>query len=212
MSLEVVGAGFGRTGTDSLRHALERLGFGPCHHMFVVGEDLPRRLPPWEAAAAGEPQDWREVFAGFRAQVDWPGAAVWRELAETFPDAKVILSTRDPEAWWRSVEATILPFILQRLEPESPERARQMRMAARLIDEGVFGGRMAEKDHALAVFRAHEAEVKAALPPERLLVYEVGSGWAPLCDFLGVPVPDEPYPNSNSTAEFQARVRKRPAD
>lgn len=206
MTLQVIGAGFGRTGTNSLQIALERLGFAPCHHMFVVVEDPERRLPPWEALARGETPDWRAVFADFRAQVDWPGAAVWRELAAAFPEAKVILTVRDPESWWRSVEATILPFVLGRVETSDPLRLRRMAMAREVIDRRVFGGRMAEKDHALAVFARHVEEVKAALPPERLLVFEVREGWGPLCAFLGRPVPEGPFPRENSTAAFNART------
>jgi Sulfotransferase domain len=95
MALRVIGAGFGRTGTHSLKLALEQLGFAPCHHMYEVRAH-PEQLAFWQAAARGELPDWDEVFAGFAAQVDWPGARFWRELAEHFPHAKVILSVRRP--------------------------------------------------------------------------------------------------------------------
>ncbi len=119
MPLKIIGPGFGRTGTNSLKLALEHLGFGPCHHMFEV-RDNPELLADWEAAARGEPVDWDKVFRGYRSQVDWPGARYWRELAQHFPEAKVILSVRDPDAWFDSVQATIAPFIAARGKHPSP--------------------------------------------------------------------------------------------
>jgi Sulfotransferase domain len=119
MPLEVIGPGFGRTGTNSLKLALEHLGFGPCHHMFEV-RDKPELLPAWEAAADGETVDWNKVFSGYRSQVDWPGARYWRELSQYFPKAKVILSVRDPDAWFDSVQATIAPFVSARGKHPSP--------------------------------------------------------------------------------------------
>ena len=203
MALQVLGAGFGRTGTNSLRLALERLGFGPCHHMFEV-RDNPGQLPAWEAAARGEPVDWDAMFAGYRAQVDWPGAAYWRQLAAHYPDARVILSIRDPDAWFDSVQATIGPFMTtMRGRHDSPHMNAIAEMCAQFIVQDIFDGRMDDRAHATAVFAAHVEEVTAALPAERLLVYETGTGWGPLCTFLGVPVPDEPYPLTNTTTEFR---------
>lgn len=203
MALEVVGAGFGRTGTNSMRLALDRLGFGPCHHMFEV-RDNPEQLPAWEATARGESVDWDKVFKGYRSQVDWPGAAYWRPISEHFPDAKVILSIREPHAWYASVQATIGPFMTtMRGKHSSAHLNAVAEMCDRCIVQGIFGGKLDDRDHAVAVFEAHVAEVKATIPAERLLVYETGSGWAPLCAFLGVPEPEEPYPLTNSAVEFQ---------
>lgn len=205
MTLAVIGTGFGRTGTNSLRLALERLDFGPCHHMFALREH-PDQLIHWQAAARGETLDWDAAFAGWRAAVDWPSAAFWRETAAHFPQAKVIHSTRSPESWHRSVMSTIYPAMQGLEEVEPGPRRNRLEMARRLIVDGVFGGRMDDPDHAMAVYRAHEAEVRRSIPAERLLVYEVGAGWEPLCRFLGAPVPGEPYPETNTTAEFKARV------
>lgn len=206
MALEIIGAGFGRTGTNSLKLALEQLGFGPCHHMFEV-RDNPAQLPAWEAAARGEAVDWDAMFQGYRAQVDWPGAAYWRQLARHYPEAKVILSVRDPDAWFDSVQATIGPFMTtQRGRHDDAHMNAISEMCARFIAQDIFGNRMDDRDHAIAVFEAHAAEVRATIPADRLLVYETGSGWAPLCEFLGVPEPDEPYPSSNSTEEFRKRA------
>ena len=123
MALEIIGPGFGRTGTHSLKIALEQLGFGPCHHMFEV-RDHPEQLPAWQAVARGEQVDWDQVFRGYRAQADWPGARVWRELARHWPEAKVILTVRDPDEWFDSVQATIAPFLAPRGAHSSTARRR----------------------------------------------------------------------------------------
>lgn len=202
MALSIVGAGFGRTGTNSLRLALEQLGFGPCHHMFEV-RDNPDQLPGWEAASRGEAVDWDVIFQGYRAQVDWPGAAYWRQLSNHYPDAKVILSLRDPDAWFDSVQATIGPVMTtMRGHHDSAHMNAIAEMCHRFIVEDIFDGRLEDRDHAISVFNAHAAEVQASIPAERLLVYETGTGWGPLCEFLGTPVPDEPYPSTNSTKQF----------
>ena len=184
MPLEIIGPGFGRTGTNSLKLALEHLGFGPCHHMFEV-RDNPELLPDWEAAARGEEVDWDRVFAGYRSQVDWPGARYWRELARHFPDARVILSVRDPDAWFDSVQATIAPFIAARGTHPSPHANAIAEMAYQAIVAQIFDDRMSDRDHATRVFRAHVAEVQSEIAAERLLTFDPRDGWQPLCDFLG---------------------------
>ena len=209
MALEVIGAGFGRTGTNSLKLALEQLGFGPCHHMFEV-RDNPEQLPAWETAARGEAVDWDVVFDGYRSQVDWPGAAYWRQLSEHYPKAKVILSVRDPNEWFDSVQSTIGPFMTTKRGQHGNDHLNAIsEMCGKFIAQDIFDGQMNDRDHAVSVFKAHTDEVTATIPRERLLVYQTGSGWAPLCSFLGVAVPDEPYPLTNSTKEFQERVAAR---
>ena len=201
MSLQIIGAGFGRTGTNSLKLALERLGFGPCHHMFEV-RDNPGQLPNWEAAARGETVDWDDVFYGYRSQVDWPGARYWRELVQHFPEAKVILSVRDPDAWFDSVQATITPFIAARGTHASPHANAIAEMAYQAIVAQLFDERMSERDHATRVFREHVAQVQSEIPAERLLTFDLRDGWQPLCEFLGVEVPEIPFPRTNSSREF----------
>jgi hypothetical protein len=208
MPLEIIGPGFGRTGTNSLKLALEHLGFGPCHHMFEV-RDNPELLPDWEAAARGEPVDWDRVFRGYRSQVDWPGARYWRELARHFPEAKVILTVRDPDAWFDSVQATIVPFIAARGTHPSPHVNAIAEMAYRTIVALIFEDRLSDRDHATRVFREHIAVVKAEIPAHRLLVLDLREGWQPLCDFLGVEVPDVPFPKTNSSKEFVEEEWKR---
>jgi hypothetical protein len=197
MSLEVIGAGMGRTGTHSLKLALNRLGFGPCHHMseVITREDQSRM---WRAVARGESPGWEALYAGYRSAVDWPTAHYWRELAAVYPAAKLILTVRDPEAWHRSVVQTIGEAIGRDTGGET--------FGARVIAGEIFGGRMMDRDHAIAVYEAHNAAVKAAIPPARLLVYEVAEGWEPLCAHLGVPAPGEAFPLTNTTEEFRARI------
>ncbi len=202
MPLEIVGAALGRTGTNSLKLALEELGFGPCHHMFEV-RDNPGQLPFWQAAARGDLPDWDRVFADFRACVDWPSARFWREIAAHYPDAKVLLTLRDADKWFASVHATIYPVIVSWRAREPSHFRDTMEMAEEIIVKQTFGGRLDDRDHALAVYRAHEQEVRRGIAPERLLAYDVAQGWEPLCAFLEVPVPDTPFPRTNTSEEFR---------
>jgi hypothetical protein len=199
MPLSVIGAGFGRTGTMSLKLALEQLGFGPCYHMEEVFKN-PKAPGYWEAVADGEPVDWEEVFAGYHATVDWPGATFYRELAEAYPQAKVILTLRDPEAWFASTQSTIF----NSADPEIQQIVADAAMG-RMGDKVVFSlfdHQIRDKERVISVFNRHNETVRNTIPPERLLVYEVSQGWEPLCAFLGVPVPAGPMPKLNSTENF----------
>ncbi len=178
MALRIVGAAFGRTGTQSLKLALEQLGFGPCHHMYEV-RDHPEQLPYWQAAARGDPPDWDEVFADYRSCVDWPSARYWRGIAAHYPDAKVLLTLRDAESWLASVHATIYPSIESWPTREPGHHRDMLKMAEEIIVKQTFGGRLDERDHALAVYRRHEEEVRDTIAPERLLAYDVSQGWEP---------------------------------
>ncbi len=204
MALRVVGAGFGRTGTHSLKLALERLGFGPCHHMFEV-RGTPAQLPYWQAAARGDLPDWDEVFTDYRSCVDWPSARFWREIAGHYPQAKVLLTVRPAQAWLKSMHATIYPVMRDRGKKEPGHFRDTMDMAYEIIVEQTFGGRLDEPDHALAVFRRHVAQVQQSIAPARLLTYDVAQGWRPLCEFLEVPVPDIPFPRTNTREAFGRR-------
>jgi hypothetical protein len=197
MTLSVIGAGFGRTGTYSLNAALEILGFGPCHHMADVNSS-DRQKAMWRAAGRGEPVDWEEIYDGFQSAVDWPTAHFWRELADYYPEAKIILTVRDPDAWLKSVSETIALTMGPDANPES--------FGVAVIRNKVFGNRIGDAEHVKAVFNAHNAEVIATIPKSRLLVYEVKQGWPPLCAFLGVPIPDEPFPMTNTTQGFRERI------
>ena len=203
MALTIVGAGFGRTGTHSLKLALEQLGFGPCHHMYEVIEN-PEQLPYWEAAARGELPDWDEVFADYGSCVDWPSARFWREIAAHYSDAKVLLSVRPEENWLKSIHGTIYPVIRDRADNEPGFYRDLMEMTYAIIEQQTFGDQLGDPGHALEVYRAHTAEVQATIAPDRLLTFDVTEGWELLCAFLGAPVPDIAFPHTNQSQDFQA--------
>ncbi len=214
--MRVIGAGVGRTGTLSLKAALERLGFGPCFHGRHV-LDHPDRLPLWLAAAEGEAVDWAAVFAGYPSSVDWPGAAFWRPLLAAFPAAKVILTVRDADGWYDSVDRTIYRMFGYGPVDNRVTEAREVvpgldeftAFHRRMIWDGFFAGRFGDRAAAIRAYEEHNAAVRREVPADRLLVISPGAGWAPLCDFLGVPVPDEPYPHLNDPERFWARVAAR---
>jgi len=203
MSLKVVGAGFGRTGTHSLKLALEKLGFGPCYHMAEVFTH-PGHAEAWLALAEGRSHDFGSVLAGYRSAVDFPVVHFWRELAKANPGAKVILTERDPKVWYESARRTIFPRMA--MDPDTAEYPTQLRMAQRIVKLLTFGGNLDEA-HVIDVYRRHNDEVRRTIAPERLLVFDGAMGWAPLCEFLQVPVPDEPFPRTNTAEEFQARAK-----
>lgn len=200
--LAVLGIGLGRTGTASLKIALEQLGFGPCHHMLELFS-RPGDAERWQARARGEPVGWDQLLGGFRSTVDWPSVWFWRELVRDFPDAKIILTVRDPERWYDSISNTIFKALEQPL-PENDLAARGQRIMAKdIIVERHFDNRPHDKAHVLARYAEHNAEVQRSVPAARLLTYDVAEGWAPLCAFLGVPVPDAPFPTVNRRDDFQ---------
>lgn len=222
-TLQVIGAGFGRTGTLSLRAALERLGVGPCDHMEPTLAQ-PERVALWQDAAARkrdrQPINWRPLLEGYRAAVDWPAAAFWQELSAAHPQSRVILTVRDPGRWYESMAATLFP-LHRRIEQSAwarvllhltglanPALRDAYRLTHDLVWRATFDGRFADRAHALHVFHTHERAVRAAIPPDRLLVFDVAQGWEPLCTFLGKPVPPgEPFPHINDTGSFQRRTR-----
>jgi len=196
MSLQVIGAGWGRTGTYSLYTALERLGFR-THHMHEVF--LNPVHSEWFLAAARGAADWDAIYDGYAATVDWPGASFWRELADVYPDAKVLLSVRDPQEWYESYCATIQRPIAEGGFGTWDEMVREV------IVERDFGGEPDDRDHLVGAFERHTDDVIASIAPERLLVYRVSEGWEPLCAFLGVEAPDAPFPRMNDRESFGKR-------
>lgn len=206
MTLSIIGAGFGRTGTLSLKLALDQLGFGPCYHMNEVFA-RPGHAQAWRDALRAGHADWDGLLRGYGAAVDWPSAYFWRQLAAHYPAARVILTVRDRDAWYQSIARTLFPAQRRPLPPPDDPHYAQLAMPRELILQGTFG-QIEDKDHVLAVYDAHNAAVRAAIEPERLLEYDVTDGWAPLCAFLGVPVPDAPYPHSNTTQEFIDRLKQ----
>jgi hypothetical protein len=205
--MKVIGAGFGRTGTLSLKAALERLGLGPCAHMMPLIEDQ-ERAKLWLSAAEGDRSCLRAALDGHRSTVDWPGAYFWRDLIELYPEAKVVLTVRDPEKWYRSAEQTIYPAAMKAKSGPGP-MAPFGKMAHATVWDGTFKGRFDERDFALRVMEQHNEAVRREVPAERLLEFEVKQGWQPLCDFLGTPVPAEDFPRLNDSKTFQQRQAER---
>lgn len=203
MALRVIGSGLGRTGTLSLKLALEQLGFGPCHHMREV-LDHPESVPLWIDAFEGRP-DWKAIFEGYNSTVDVPGSRFWRELSEYYPDAKVLHSVRDPDAWFDSTQQSVFAPDSHSLNPKPPFD----RFFAHSLSS--FQGRMHDRAFMIDHFRRHNSEVERTIPSHRLLVYEVSQGWGPLCSFLGVRVPEVPFPVTNTREEFAARTAARNA-
>ncbi|MGH8506368.1 MAG: sulfotransferase family protein [Stenotrophobium sp.] len=213
MSLKIVGVGFGRTGTESLYTALNQLGF-PCYHMYEVLRNKANKshLDFWlEVAnsAPGTPHDWEQVFARYTAAVDNPACVVWRELLVRYPDAKVILTLhpKGAEAWYDSTMDTIYftenTWQFKVLKALTPFGRKFGAMSRKLIWQRGHQGTMTDRKKAIEYYQRHIETIKAAIPPERLLIFTVDQGWGPLCRFIGVPVPVSPFPNVNSRAEFQ---------
>lgn len=203
MTLQVIGAGIGRTGTYSLKLALEQLGLGPCYHMEEVLKNQAVHVPLWAAAAEGR-HDWSAIFEGYASAVDWPTAGFYRDLCKAYPSAKFVLTHRSPQSWRQSFSETIHKLVTGEAAVP-PDMQPWLEMARAVIARnGVKPGLDATELE--AAYIAHNEEVQAAIPGERLLVFEVKEGWTPLCDFLGVAAPDGPFPRSNDRAEFWDRV------
>ena len=205
MALKAIGAGIGRTGTMSLKLALEQLGFGPCHHMIEVLTNMPAQLPPWQDAVAGRP-DWAKIYQGYHSAVDWPTARFYRELHAAYPDARFILGYRSPQSWAESFSNTIY-MALSDISKAPEEQHDWLRMVTEVLKQNGIppGLDVAGLEKA---FAAHVDAVKAAIPAEKLLVFQARDGWEPLCGFLGVPVPDGPYPKTNDRAEFWEHMKE----
>jgi len=200
--LKVVGASFGRTGTSSARMALETLGFGPCHYMRELFTD-DSHARDWLRVTEGRGPAWDRLLGRFTSTIAWPAAFYWRELADAFPNAKVLLIVRDPESWYTSMTQT-----LYRTRPADPGANARDQVIERLVWQGTFGGRFEDRDLALAVYRAHLAEVRDTVPADRLIELDVALGWEPLCAALGVDVPDEPFPVANTSTEYLHRAEQ----
>jgi hypothetical protein len=200
MTLRIVGAGLGRTGTTSLKQALELLLGGVCHHMTEVAsqENGPG---VWADAFEGRQQDWAAVMAPYVASVDWPSSPFWAELAETFPDAPILLSVRDPDSWYESAKNTIIPALASQEDADHESDWTRMRRGMTRS----FTPHWPEPAAMKAAFVAHNDHVRATAPPGRLVEWTASDGWEPICAALDLPIPTEPFPHSNSSAEFRSR-------
>lgn len=196
MALEVIAAGLGRNATFSMKFALERLGFGPCHHMSEVFANGRRQVPLWIEVGRGKP-DWDAIFEGFRSCSDYPSANYWRELADRYPEAKVVLTARDPDSWFESVSETIFaPRMLDSL------KGAPLETMLNLVIFDHFEGNIKDRAYMIDWYVRRNQEVVDSLPRDRLLQFHPKMGWQPLCDFLGVDVPDVPFPRVNSRDEL----------
>lgn len=203
MILRVIGVGVGRTGTYSLKLAINRIGLGPCHHMEEVLHHMPTQVPLWFAAVVGK-ADWPRIYAGYNSAVDWPTAGFYRELLQQYPAAKFVLTLRDPERWAASFGATIYKLLAGK-DQAPPEMHAWLDMAGDVIAKTGFPPGLDETQLRRA-FVAHNDAVKRTIPSKQLLEFEVKDGWEPLCHFLGAPLPDEDFPRTNDREEFWDRV------
>lgn len=217
MSIKVIGAGFGRTGTKSLQLALEKLGYDKCYHMDELTLN-PQGVGYWERADKGEDIDWDQLFKGYQSIVDFPGSIHCKKLAAHYPEAKVILTVRDPEKWYNSARSTIFSFnpgillklrLLASLPFSSTARYlfRVIKLIKRSIWKGFFQGQFLDKEFAINHFNEHTDKVQSQISEDRLLVFEVKEGWEPLCRFLNKDIPDEPFPMSNQKEGFETGAR-----
>ena len=204
MAIKVIGTGFGRTGTASLKDALEIIGFGPCYHMREVFEHADH-IPYWQAAVDGTLLSWDPIMGNYASSCDWPACSFYKSLMQANPDAKVLHTVRDPEKWYESALATIYPLSSDPAALADPVRAAHFHFVNQLIWDGHFKGRFADKAFAVEVFNQHTETVKRTVPAEKLLVFNVQEGWEPLCAFLGTPVPSDPFPRVNDRESFLSR-------
>lgn len=206
MPLKVIGAGYFRTGTLSTKRALEELGFGPCYHMEEVFKHGDPHVQFWTDVHAGKVVDFREFFAEYSATTDFPACEYYRELLAAFPDAKVVLTVRDPQQWHKSALGTVYQFsygwpayVLWFFVPFARRRLNMIQP----IWDVVFRGQFHNSDATEARFREHIDQVKMTVPASQLLVFNVKEGWEPLCRFLKVPIPSTPFPNVNDAQDFE---------
>jgi hypothetical protein len=206
MTIHVIGAGLGRTGTLSIKAALEELGFGPCYHMYELAAAHLDHAVSWNAANRGDVDALRVPLADYRATVDWPGCVFWRELAELYPEAKVLLSVRPPARWYDSFRQTVGALIAEPSPDDLPDTFKPVaELSDRVVRERTFGTHfdLDDADAVIAAYEAHNDAVRAGVSPDRLLEFDVDEGWEPLCAFLGLPVPSTPFPRKNDIAQFR---------
>jgi hypothetical protein len=212
--MKVIGAGFGRTGTLSLKKALELIGMGPCYHMDEMIR-FPKHIDVWKAAALKQPVDWNDIFSQYESSLDFPASLYYRELLAAYPDAKVILTVREPERWYQSMYDTAYTMMELNTPAWFKKYVPQYKRFADLIDlliwNGLFSGKFAERQHAIEIYNQHIEQVKKNVPADKLLIFNVKQGWEPLCKFLGVPVPADtpfPYVNDHETVQRQMKTAR----
>ena len=200
MTISLIGAGYGRTGTLSLKSALETLGYSKCHHMIEVIRN-PGEPEKWLQAIDAKTVNWESLLEGYEATVDWPACHFYQELADYYPKAKVLLSIRDPFEWFESMSATTLGVIRKRMQASNAGQPKNL--GTELVGNAALGGEIDDAEHAIRMFNQHTKEVVDIIDSDRLLIYNVREGWEPLCQFLDKPVPDAAFPRVNSRDEFE---------
>ena len=210
MTLKIIGSGFGRTGTMTMKDALGALGYGPTHHMTEIMEN-PDQLRHWKAIFSGADVDWSDVFEGYNSQVDWPGAACWEKSMIAFPGAKIIHTERPEEDWWLSFNSTIGKFfgLFDQLEPPPVFKEIFVTMRDGFLTDTFTD--FTDRDSAIAAYRENNRRVREIVPADRLLVFNVAEGWKPLCNFLNVPQPTTAFPHHNVRREFWEHFGGEPA-
>ncbi len=199
--LEIIGAGFGRTGTHSLGLALEKLGFGPCYNINEIFKN-PGHGELWSSALDGKSVDWDYMFGSYKSMVEWPGVAFFDEILHHYPNSKVILTLRDPESWYESVQNTVFDSLELSAHNPDPNKRESQSLARRLVLEHTFEGRHWDKEYVLDIYRKHVHHIVEVVPRERLLKFDVKDGWKPLCDYLHKAIPAEPFPKVNERSDF----------
>lgn len=203
--MKVIGAGFGRTGTKSVKYALEQLGFGPCYHMMEVFKHS-EHIPLWHKAAFGEDIEWDDILGDYASGVDWPVCYFWKSLARRYPTAKILLTIRPATDWYTSMENTIFSRLINN-RPQDDIQKMWLEMVNKMTRTDTFHNRTGDRAYCEAVFERHNEYVKQVVPADRLIIYTLGSGWDPLCGALNVPVPDRPFPRINSTEDFRRKAK-----
>jgi hypothetical protein len=206
--MKVIGAGFGRTGTMSLKVALQQVGFGPCLHMIDLLSGHPEMSDAFREAYDGNETDWKSLLEGWESCVDWPACSFYKQLMEVYPDAPVILNVRDAEGWYKSTYNTIYQAAMVIPQTEEQRNRPASKMLKRIVWEGDLQSKFEDKEAAIEIFNTWNEEVKQNVPADRLLVFNVTEGWEPLCKFLGVSVPDEPFPHKNDTQSFLDMINR----
>jgi hypothetical protein len=201
--LEVIGAGFGRTGTHSLGLALEKLGFSPCYSLPEVSKN-PGHIEIWNNAIDGKFVDWKQLFSSYKSSVEWPAVSFIRDLVQTFPKARFVLTQRNPESWYESASKTIFEGLELGAHNPDPVKRERGGVLRRLILEYTFKGKYWNKEHTIAIYKEHIQHILEAVPQEHMLHFDVKDGWEPLCEFLQKPIPQEAFPWLNERKEFMA--------
>jgi len=207
MSLKIIGAGYGRTGTKSMKTALELLGYGPCYHMSEVFENL-NHVPIWHKAAFDEEVEWDEIFSEYHSGVDWPMCHFWEPLSIRYPNAKILLTVRPANEWYASMKKTIFSRASEKMGNDGPMRLWK-EMVDKIVRLDTFSNKTDDGIHCEEIFEQHISNVSRKVEKSRLIIYHLGSGWEPLCSALGEDIPDIPFPMTNTSSEFQENIRNK---